>query len=207
MRYRSIHALGLAGILMISACSSSTDGTAKTKSASNADAVNANANTIAVANGTRVEMPQPTDANANTASVAASDQLGTSADKLDPRIQAMREAGTKGPQVDPEKVALQNARPAPDNSTFTSYLAEAGYEIRTFKNHPQLLKVEKKTIADGSQSLKIYLRDGRVVELPGQRITILATASAAFILEAAGVKPAQPQQPASGTAPAKKTGE
>ena len=206
MRNRSILALGLAGILTISACSSSTDGTAKTKPAANSDNSSANANTLAVANGVRIDMPQPTDAN-TVAPTAASDQLGTTANKMDARIQAMRDQGATGPQVDPAKVALQNAKPAPDNSTFTSYLTDAGYEIRTFKSHPQLLKVEKKTVADGTQSLKIFLRDGRVVELPGQRITVLSTATAAFILETAGVKPAQPKQPASGTAPAKKSGE
>ena len=205
MRNRSIVTLGLAGIFMISACSSSTDGTAKTKSGANSDVTNVNANTVAVANGTTVGMPQPGDANA--APVATSDELGSAANKMDGRIQAMRNQGSTGPHVDPEKVALQNAQPAPDNSTFTSYLTDAGYEIRTFKSHPQLLKVEKKTVADGSQSLKIFLRDGRVIEMPGQRITVLATATAAYILETAGIKPAQQQQPQSGTAPSKKTGD
>ena len=191
MRNRSVLVIGIAVMLITSACSTSSDGPAKSKPTSAADPANANTNS-SIANGTRIDQPQPTDANLAPGGVP--DQLATAANRLDGRIAAMRKAGEPGSDLDAEKVALKNAKPAPDNSTFTSYLTDAGYEIRTFKNHPQLLKVQKRTAPDGSQSLKVFLRDGKVVELPGQRITVLATATAAYILEAAGVDPIQQQQ-------------
>jgi len=118
----------------------------------------------------------------------------------------MRDAGeASGSKLDAATLAKMNSRPAPDNSTFTSYLTDAGYEIRTFKNHPQLLNVEKKTESNGKQTVKVFLRNGQVVELPGERITPLSTATAAYILEAVGIAPKQPKTAPSGPAPTKKS--
>ncbi|MEP7149755.1 MAG: hypothetical protein ABI857_12825, partial [Acidobacteriota bacterium] len=103
-------------------------------------------------------------------------------------------------------LAIRNARPAPDNSTFTSYLTDVGHEIRTFKNHPQLLKVEKRTESSGTQTLKIFLRNGNVVNLPGEKIPALSTASAATIAVVAGIPPPPVRQPAPGTSETKKPG-
>ncbi|MEO8042801.1 MAG: hypothetical protein ABI646_09345, partial [Acidobacteriota bacterium] len=100
---------------------------------------------------------------------------------------------------------LKYAKPAPDNSTFTSYLTDAGYEIRTFKTHPQILKVEKRTSNDGSQTIKVFLRNGRIVQLPGKTIPFLASAPAEVIAGAAGVLQSPPQQPAPGSTGAKKS--
>jgi len=204
MRNGSMVILALSGMLIMSACSSTSDEPSKSKATSSANTVNSN--TVVVTNGTTIAPAQPGDANA--APAASTDEIGLASNGMDARLKAMRKAGEAGADVDPAEVAFKNARPAPDNSTFTSYLTDSGYEIRTFKNHPQLLKVEKKITADGKQSLKIFLRDGKVVELPGQRITILATAPAASILEAAGIKSASPPQRApEGPPPTKKSGE
>jgi hypothetical protein len=100
---------------------------------------------------------------------------------------------------------MKNARPAPDNSTFTSYLTDAGYEIRTFNNHPLLLKVVKRTANDGSQTIKVFLRNGKIVELPGATIPLVASAPAEVIAGAAGIQPASPKQPATASTGAKKS--
>ena len=202
MRSRWVTILALAGILWMSACSSSEEPT-KVKATSNTNSTNTN--TVAVNTGTTVDMPQVADANVNTAHPATSDEQ-LAASKLDQRIEGMRKSGESGVQADATEVAMKNARPAPDNSTFTSFLTDAGYEIRTFKNHPQLLKVEKKITPDGKQAVKVFLRDGKVVELPGQKIPVLATIPAAQILEAAGIRPPAPPAPA-GPPPTKKSGE
>jgi len=86
---------------------------------------------------------------------------------------------------------------------YTVALADKAVETRVFNDHPQLLKVEK--VSDGTQSnIKVFLRDGRVLELQGEKIITLSTISAADILHAAGVphspgperklKPAKPTQ-------------
>src|SRR5687767_11794735 len=209
MTTRSIAALGIAGTLIFAACSSSTE--QNTKVSTNATAANGTTTSTASANPTNVNSapiadgsvmpPQPVDANVPAAGTLEPPTM------LRDKLKRARELGAAaGPSIDPREFALKNARPAPDNSTFASYLADAGYEIRSFKNHPQLLKVEKKISSDGKQSMKIFLRDGKVVELPGQRITVLATASAAHILEAAGIRAPAERAP-SGPPPVKKSGE
>lgn len=201
MRRSFIAGLGLTGILMIGACSSSTEEKSTTQANTATATANAqNANAAAITNGAEVAGPQSVPANATNA--AAADAMPN---MMEERMNQMRKVGEAGPPVNAAEVARKNARPAPDNSTFSTYLTDAGYEIREFKNHPQLLRVEKKIESNGHQTLKIYLRDGKVVELPGQRITVLSSATAQYILEQAGIKPVQPKPPVTGPAESKKS--
>src|SRR5215207_10475605 len=182
--------LGLIGVMFFSACSGGSEPAAKETKPS-ATAGN-NGNTASVSNGTELTAPQPGDANSvNGASVGS---LAPVSNSVKRKIEAMREADSSVPRVDPAVLAAKNAKPAPDNSTFASYLGEEGFEIRTFKSHPQLSKVEKRTAADGTQTLKIFLRGGRVIEMPGNKINPLSTAPASLILQIANVQ-TQPTQP------------
>lgn len=80
------------------------------------------------------------------------------------------------------------AVPAPENSEFSTSLTDVVTETRTFKNHQRLLKVQK--ISDNKVStLKVYLRDGKVITIPGSRIANIGQESSANILRAAGVTP------------------
>ena len=199
-------ALGLVAIFITGACSSATE----EKPSAQANGTNSNTNTsvAAVENGATVSPPLAADPNAANAAAADPMQM-PGANRLDGKLKALKDGG--GAPIDNaqiEAMARKNARPAPDNSTFTSYLTDAGYEIRTFNNHPQLLKVEKR-IGTDSQSIKVFLRGGRVVELPGSSITALASAPASSILSAAGVQQntVTPQRPSkSEGADAKKPG-
>lgn len=182
-------------------CSSASD--EKVKSQQNS-ATSGNANTVAISNGAELNAPGRADANA--AAAASADPLDSPANAMEGRLAQLKKSGEAGPQLDAATSALKNAKPAPDNSTFASYLTDAGYEVRTFKNHPKLLKVEKKITSDGKQTLKVFLRGGKVVELPGQRINPLATAPASFILQMAGVED-QPQSAPAGPPAVKKPGE
>lgn len=203
MKFVLISALLLAGALMMEGCSaSSVDEKTAAKGNTNLSSPAGNTNTAALTNGMETQPPQT--ANANTAA-PSSDPLQRPGNALSDKLERLRKNGASGPPVDASELARQNARPAPDDSTFTSYLTDAGYEIRTFKNHPQLVKVEKKIAGDGTQSLKVFLRNGKVVNLPPQSISPLATAPASLILQAAGVT-APPPAP-SGPVPGKKSGE
>ena len=207
MRSRFILGLGLAGTMLILACSSPSEDQAKANTSQTANSptnatVIENPNTNGVAVNGAIVTPQNVDAN--TAVTAGSDAVTPKvpdrlANKMD---QIKRGAG----EMDPAAVASQNARPAPDNSTFTSYLSDAGYEIRTFKDHPSLLRVEKRTAEAGKQTVRVFLRNGKVVEVPAQSLGALATVPAAVIASAAGVSPAQDKQPPPGSTGAKSPG-
>lgn len=94
-----------------------------------------------------------------------------------------------------------SSMPAPDDSTFSAELTDIAREVRTFKSHPQLLKVEK-TIEPGKQPvIKVFLRGGKIVTLPGDKITNLASVPASSILSAAGINP-PPQSSVPGKDPA-----
>jgi hypothetical protein len=201
MRSRFFLIPGLAATIVTLSCSSASD--EKLKTQQNA-AANGNANTVAISNGADLGAPRRADANA--ASAVSTDPLDSPANALGGRLDRLKKGGEAGPQLDASVIALKNARPAPDNSTFASYLTDAGYEIRTFKNHPQLLKVEKKITSDGKQTLKVFLRGGKIIELPGQKINPLASAPASFILQAAEVQ-SQPVTAPVGPREVKKPGE
>jgi hypothetical protein len=88
--------------------------------------------------------------------------------------------------IDIEAELKKSTRPAPENSEFAVVLADSVFERRTFKNHPKLLKVEK--VTEGTKkSIKVFLTDGKVIDLPGEKIDFISTASSATILQAAGV--------------------
>lgn len=61
---------------------------------------------------------------------------------------------------------VQPEIPAADNSTYSAEMNDKGQpvEIRTFKNHPILAKIEKITLSPRDYVFKIYLKDGKVVE-------------------------------------------
>ena len=94
------------------------------------------------------------------------------------------------------------SRDAPDNSTFSSRLTDVAVETRTFRSHPQLIKVVK-TIAPGKTEIKVYLKGGKVVEVPADKIANLATIQAVDILSLVGISP----PPASSAAPGKYDGQ
>jgi hypothetical protein len=202
MRSSFIAALGLAGILVTGACSSSNEeaGTPKANSSvvaqANTNAASTNANAIAPDAGIQVAPPQPADANA-----VAGDQLNAPS-AISNKLEAMRKSGGTPTAASNAEAAARNQRPAPDNSTFTSYLTDAGYEVRTFKSHPLLSKVEKKTLADGKQTLKVFLKSGKVVDLAPERIPALFTIRAAEIVDLAGITPPR----SSGAPPTKNPG-
>jgi hypothetical protein len=86
--------------------------------------------------------------------------------------------------------------PAPDNSEISSTMNNnVPTEIRTFKNNPMLIKMEKIFVDVKKPQIKVYLKNGKVVNVPPGKISNSATASADEILSAAGVasKPVPPK--------------
>ncbi len=92
--------------------------------------------------------------------------------------------------------ATPMAYPAPDNSEISSTMNNnVPTEIRTFKNNPMLVKMEKFFVDVKNPQIKVYLKNGKVVNVPPGKISNSATASADEILSAAGIapKPATPK--------------
>ena len=69
------------------------------------------------------------------------------------------------------------------------------FETRVFKDNPQLAKVEMLWISTTDKRVKIYLRNGKTVQSAGDRIDNLTTVSASVLLDIAGVKPRDGNQP------------
>lgn len=104
------------------------------------------------------------------------------------KMDAMRKAAGNAPpvKIDTEAELKKSTRPAPENSEFAVVLTDSVFERRTFKNHPQLSKVEKTTQGE-QKSIKVYFTDGKFIDLPGDKIEFVSTASSASILKAAGM--------------------
>lgn len=81
------------------------------------------------------------------------------------------------------------ARIAPDGSVINSgSRGKDFYEARTFNNHPVLAKVEK--IMDGKTTkYKIYLKNGKVLDAPAEKMGNFESVSPENLLEIVGMSP------------------
>lgn len=140
--------------------------------------------------------PPPVTSNATaTATEAETPSAGESEPvELQPRAEDRfarirgRKSETKGAPTSAELEEYRTRQTAPDDSYFYTELTDVAIETRVFRSHPHLAKVER--INDGkNQAIKVYLKSGGVVELPGGAIKSIASARAAEILTAAGIKP------------------
>lgn len=83
--------------------------------------------------------------------------------------------------------------PAPDNSTVKSEMLRDGTarEVREFKDDPTIIKVERR-ISSQKDRYFVYLRNGKVVEAPADKMKDYRIFAPANILEIIGVKPPSP---------------
>jgi len=81
-------------------------------------------------------------------------------------------------------------RPAPENSESAVTMNADGsiQEIRVFKSHPQLEKVEATWFDPKEKALKVYLKNGQVLDAKTDRIASLQSASSSELLQIAGFK-------------------
>ena len=81
------------------------------------------------------------------------------------------------------------SRKAPDDSVITSGSRGKDFlETRTFKSHAVLTKVEK--IMDGKTTkYKVYLKNGKVVDAPAEKMSNYAAMSPETILDVIGMLP------------------
>lgn len=159
-----------------------------------------------------------TGANANTATVvnnAAANPIATNAGGIPNQpIQAATNSRIPGiPNAPANLIVSKNdptrspnvkmdGRPAPNDSEITTSLAQDVVQTRTFKTNKQIAKVE--VIGSDKKTVRVYLRDGKVRDLPDGKIGDALSESPENILKAvtaSGVEPpaapntAAPQQP------------
>jgi hypothetical protein len=90
------------------------------------------------------------------------------------------------------------SRPAPDDSRIISELGAVPTETRIFNSHPVLAKVVK-TGLPNNQTVKIYVKGGKVIELPGDKIPNIAASADSIMREAGLTMPTPRPDPGSDT--------
>jgi hypothetical protein len=96
-----------------------------------------------------------------------------------------------GPKKSPMPLG---ARTAPDDSVFSATMNSKGQpmEIRVFNSHPVLAKVEKTFIGKELQ-YKVFLKNGKVLDAPAEKMGNFAALAPENILEIVGMLPNRPQ--------------
>lgn len=100
----------------------------------------------------------------------------------------------------PKKLSM----PAPDNSEIFTELKDVPVETRVFKDHPVLIKVIKSGIPP-KQTVKAYLKGGKVMDIPADKLPNLSNEPAIGILTLLGID--LPEGPNPGRDAAKKAAE
>ena len=101
-------------------------------------------------------------------------------------------AAVRNPANDPTAQPIKpTAMPAPDYSEYTTVMGKDGLpvETRVFKNNPQIDKVVKAWKSPKEKKISVFLKNGKVVDLDGDKFESINSVPVAAILEAAGVKP------------------
>ena len=172
-------AIILSLFIFLSACSSVAEETANNNTA----AVNVNA--------AKTEVVVVTNANSEMIPMNG----------VDPNAFNGNSANVKVVNPDTSKLPpILGPRPAPEETEFQTKGRNDGSfaETRTFKNHPQLSKIER--VTNGKNvSLKVYLKNGKAVEVTQEQIPNFRIAAAQDILLAAGIKPKIETPPAQTT--------
>jgi hypothetical protein len=81
-------------------------------------------------------------------------------------------------------------RPLPEDSELSTVMNSKGHvvETRTFKNNPYISKLEKVTVTPKDVSLKLYLKNGSVKELPIDKVKDFRVIATGTLLEMIGFK-------------------
>ncbi len=150
--------------------------------------------TNATNKGLNATAPNSNPPNANSAAATNSNQSGmqpyNGMQNVNPNAFNASNDNLKVIQVKPSKDQLPiGSRTAPDDSVITS--GSRGmlfFEARTFNSHPLLAKVEK--IMDGKTTkYKVYLKNGKVLDAPADKMSNYTALAPENILEIVGMMP------------------
>jgi hypothetical protein len=173
--------------IFLGGCSSSTIetvGTTNSNTSDNSFVINsaAKSENINAADSTKTEEPINADSSQSV--------LPQSPEFLDYK----NKKGGKGKGVNVAPIdpnATRFLSPAPDNSEITTEMNKQGQpiETRTFKSNPLLAKVERIYTTMDNPTVRIYLKNGKIINLSKGKIDNIFSASAQEILNAVGAVP------------------
>ena len=130
--------------------------------------------------------------NANRAAMTNGGQMPYEGiEKVDPNAFNAANDNLKVIPTDANKNRLSvGERSGPDDSVISVTMNQKGepVETRTFKSHPLIAKVEKVTIGKDPH-YKIYLRDGRVLPAPADKMENFSVLAPENVLDAVGLLP------------------
>ncbi len=125
----------------------------------------------------------------NTVNAANSPNIRSAESLMDAlRKRGQGKRGSVAP-IDPNARRILTA--APDNSEISTEMNKEGQpiETRVFNNNALLAKVERIYVSLDNPTIKIYLKNGKIVDLRQGKLDNILTASADEILKAAGITP------------------
>jgi hypothetical protein len=133
----------------------------------------------------------PAVSNANTNTIAATDH-GSTPSNVPPRPDqnyANRVDRTKLEARSSDTPPPLQFQPADEDSEFATAMNSAGaiYEVRIFKKHPRLARVESTWTGPKERQLKITLNDGQVREVKTDRVQSLKQATSAQLVTIGGL--------------------
>ncbi len=187
--------------VFVGGCSQTTTENVTTRNSNtgtkNADAANLSAQTqnTNVSNTTMEEFmnannvpsaPSADGDSANSANLRTADSMMSAMEK--------RGRGKRANTVPVDPHARQLLTAAPDNSEIYTEMNQQGQsvEMRIFKNNPSLDKVVRTHLTAENQQVKIYLKNGKVIDLPKDKFDNVFDVSADEILSSVGAAPQKP---------------
>jgi len=184
-------ALIAASVLAIS-CGSTPDKAARSSNTGISNVVSNSANAGAPVSGSGTPVPGVQDANAVSNADINAPAAG---DVMQQKRREIADVPASGPLPEPSAIT------AGEDSTISSSMDKSGvaYETRVFKSDPQIAKVQK-VISTTGTSVKIYLRNGKVVPVSADKVRALSLVTLANLRELAGIKAPPPATaPSTGT--------
>lgn len=158
--------------------------------------------TNSTTNGANPTAPNSNPANANSMAATNANPTGMLPynGNINPNAFNATNSNLKVIKYEPKKDELPyGSRLAPDDSVITSGSRGKDFiETRTFRSHAVLAKVEK--IMDGkTEKYKVYLKNGKVVDAPSDKMNNMQALAPDNILDAIGMLPKPQATPPSKT--------
>lgn len=179
--------------IFIAGCGSASDNSNGGTNSTNKNNANA-ANTAIVSSSNQPNpIPPVNQSNVNAANAPDANHTLTEVSSVSLKnLQRMKDKGKSGDRnAAPIPSTAATPHQAPDNSELSSTMNEKGVfvETRVFKTHPTLAKIEKSFIDMSNPTIKVYLKNGKVLTMPKGKIEKTESATADEILRAVGVNP------------------
>lgn len=132
----------------------------------------------------------PTGRIAHTGPVTEAETRSNSNIGIERNVSRRRERFDVDPSATPPPATFQAA---PENSEFSVQMEKGGniVETRIFKRHPQLKIVEVRWTGPQTRSLKVTLKNGKILERQSVPAVNLRTVPSAQLMDLAGIKAGQ----------------